>query len=175
MNADGFKQSALRLTPWILPFNEIASQLLKLAVLSCRADLIQYFQRVHAALDHEAGSIFVMDLLGGHAAESISKLWRVNEQTGAHHCVPCGWQVRAARACSVAALVVRSMLPPGRHTAAACSAAGLAYLWEQVRFDPIQRRLTCELTLRDPSTGKVSTALCKLCGAGIYSLAAAAS
>eukprot|EP00891_Asterochloris_glomerata_P003101 jgi/Astpho2/3101/Aster-x1120 len=78
-----------------------------------RADLIQYFCRVHAALDHEAGSIFVMDLLGGHAAESVSKLWRVNEQTG------------------------------------------LAYFWEQVRFDPIHRRLTCELTLRDPSTGKM--------------------
>ena len=74
-----------------------------------------------------------------------------------------------------AALVVRSMLPRGRKTAAACPAAGLAYLWEQVRFNPIRRRLTCELTLRDPSTGKVSTALCRLCGAGSHSLAAAAA
>lgn len=73
------------MTPPILPFIKVASQLLKPAVPYCRADLIQYFCRVHAALDHEAGSIFVMDLLGGHAAESVSKLWRVNEQTGAHH------------------------------------------------------------------------------------------
>ena len=157
----------------------IASRPLNLAVPRCRADLVQYFSRVHAALDHKAGSIFVMDLLGGHAAESVSKLWRVNEQTGAHHlpymwladqCIPCllcGWLGSH--------VIVRSMLLPGRHMAASCSAAGLAYLWEQVRFDPIRRRLVCELTLRDPGTGKVRSALCTLCGAGRYGAAAAAS
>ena len=93
-------------------------------------------------------------------------------------CLTFGRQISASRACSAGGLAVfsvRSMLVPGRQTAAACSAAGLTYLWEQVRFDPFRRRLTCELTLRDPFTGKVSTAWCTLCGAGSCSPAAAAS
>lgn len=35
-------------------------------------------------------------------------------------------------------------------------ASGLSYLWEQARYDPVKRHLTCHISLKDPQTGQVS-------------------
>lgn len=54
----------------------------------CREDVIKYFRTVKAAMNAESGSIFVLDLLGGHAAESVAKLKRQNRVTGEMSCHP---------------------------------------------------------------------------------------
>ena len=33
--------------------------------------------------------------------------------------------------------------------------AGLSYLWEQAKFDPVKRQLTCHISLKDPQTSQV--------------------
>jgi hypothetical protein len=50
----------------------------------CRAELLQYFHRVRAALSPEGG-MFVADLLGGHSAEAPVKLHRQNAVTELHY------------------------------------------------------------------------------------------
>lgn len=35
--------------------------------------------------------------------------------------------------------------------------AGLTYLWEQAKFDPVERQLTCHISLKDPQTSQVSS------------------
>ena len=40
-------------------------------------------------------------------------------------------------------------------------ASGLSYLWEQAKYDPVKRHLTCHITLKDPQTGQVSSGTCK--------------
>ena len=47
-----------------------------------REKVIKYFRIVRAAMNAESGSVFVLDLLGGHAAESVAKLKRQNRVTG---------------------------------------------------------------------------------------------
>ena len=47
-----------------------------------RQDVVKYFQLARAALNSEDGSIFLLDMLGGHAGESSMKLRRQNEITG---------------------------------------------------------------------------------------------
>lgn len=34
-------------------------------------------------------------------------------------------------------------------------ASGLSYLWEQARYDPVKRQLTCHISLKDPQTSQV--------------------
>lgn len=33
--------------------------------------------------------------------------------------------------------------------------SGLSYLWEQAKFDPVKRQLTCHISLKDPQTSQV--------------------
>ena len=47
-----------------------------------RAEVLRYFSLVKAAMNKEDGSILVLDILGGHAAETSIKLRRTNEVTG---------------------------------------------------------------------------------------------
>ena len=47
-----------------------------------RQELVEYFRRARAAMNSEDGSIFLLDILGGHAAESTVKLRRQNEISG---------------------------------------------------------------------------------------------
>lgn len=49
-----------------------------------RQDVVKYFQLARAAMNSEDGSIFLLDMLGGHAGESSMKLRRQNEITGMH-------------------------------------------------------------------------------------------
>jgi mannose/fructose-specific phosphotransferase system component IIA len=49
-----------------------------------RQDVVKYFQLARAAMNSEDGSIFLLDMLGGHAGESSIKLRRQNEITGMH-------------------------------------------------------------------------------------------
>ena len=49
---------------------------------SSRQELVEYFRRARAAMNSEDGSIFLLDILGGHAAESVVKLHRQNEISG---------------------------------------------------------------------------------------------
>lgn len=49
---------------------------------SSRQELVEYFRRARAAMNSEDGSIFLLDILGGHAAESTVKLRRQNEISG---------------------------------------------------------------------------------------------
>ncbi|CAL8468735.1 g8275 [Coccomyxa elongata] len=52
-------------------------------LLHLRSDVVRYFRHARQALNTRGG-ILVMDLLGGHAAESTVSLPRHNEVTGAH-------------------------------------------------------------------------------------------
>jgi len=47
-----------------------------------RQDVVKYFQLARAAMNSEDGSIFLLDMLGGHAGESSVKLRRQNGITG---------------------------------------------------------------------------------------------
>lgn len=49
---------------------------------SSRQELVEYFRRARAAMNTDDGSIFLLDILGGHAAESVVKLRRQNEVSG---------------------------------------------------------------------------------------------
>lgn len=42
--------------------------------------------------------------------------------------------------------------------------AGLSYLWEQERFDPVRRQLTCHISLKDPHTNQVHCELMSVLG-----------
>jgi len=33
--------------------------------------------------------------------------------------------------------------------------AGLSYLWEQAKYDPVKRQLTCHISLKNPQTSQV--------------------
>ena len=37
-------------------------------------------------------------------------------------------------------------------------ASGLSYLWEQARYDPVKRQLTCHISLKDPQSRQVCDA-----------------
>jgi len=65
-----------------------------------RQDVVKYFQLARAAMNSEDGSIFLLDMLGGHA--------------------------------------------------------GLSYLWEQAKYDPVKRQLTCHISLKNPQTSQVN-------------------
>ncbi|KAL0053618.1 hypothetical protein WJX82_008407 [Trebouxia sp. C0006] len=82
-------------------------------LLDSRQDVVKYFQLARAAMNSEDGSIFLLDMLGGHAGESSMKLRRQNEITG------------------------------------------LSYLWEQAKYDPVKRQLTCHISLKNPQTSQV--------------------
>ena len=51
-------------------------------MMLCRAEVLKYLALVKAAMNKEDGSILVLDILGGHAAESSIRLRRTNEVTG---------------------------------------------------------------------------------------------
>ena len=38
--------------------------------------------------------------------------------------------------------------------------AGLSYLWEQAKYDPVKRQLTCHISLKNPQTSQVQLSLC---------------
>ncbi|KAL3137735.1 hypothetical protein ABBQ38_005000 [Trebouxia sp. C0009 RCD-2024] len=82
-------------------------------LLSSRQKVVEYFRLARAAMSAEDGGIFLLDMLGGHAAESVVKLHRQNE------------------------------------------ISGLSYLWEQARYDPVKRQLTCHISLKDPQSRQV--------------------
>ncbi len=37
--------------------------------------------------------------------------------------------------------------------------AGLSYLWEQAKYDPVKRQLTCHISLKNPQTSQVQLSL----------------
>ena len=47
-----------------------------------RAEVVKYFRLAKAAMNIEDGGIFVLDIMGGHAAETSIQLQRQNEVTG---------------------------------------------------------------------------------------------
>ena len=57
-------------------------------MLILRAEVVKYFRLTKAAMNTEDGSIFVLDIMGGHAAESSVRLQRQNEVTGAPMALP---------------------------------------------------------------------------------------
>ncbi len=40
--------------------------------------------------------------------------------------------------------------------------AGLSYLWEQAKYDPVKRQLTCHISLKNPQTSQVQLSLCSI-------------
>ena len=107
-----------------------------------RQELVKYFRLAHAAMNSEDGSIFLLDMLGGHAAESVVKLHRQNEISGGY--------------CLLMHRLNCHFCPLHLYWPCKCGCAtGLSYLWEQAQYDPIKRQLTCHISLKDPQTHQV--------------------
>lgn len=106
---------------------------------------MEYFRLARAAMNAEDGGIFLLDMLGGHAAESVVKLHRQNEISGRY------WVATFA-----AAELLTSVL---KHFSDFACASGLSYLWEQARYDPVKRQLTCHISLKDPQSRQVCNAV----------------